>query len=113
MGKNMRYFDLLAKSAKTVITENFSGLPRGFRGGCRNWEILLPLSSEKVRLGELERLQKEMEKLENQIAGLEKKLSKNGFVDKASESVVSNCKKKLQENIDNRNKIRKTIDEIS
>lgn len=113
VGKNMRYFDLLAKSAKTVITDNFSGLPRGFRGGYRNWEILLPFSSEKVRCSELERLQKEMEKLENQIAVVEKKLSKNGFVDKASESVVSNCKKKLQQGIDKRNKIRKTIDEIS
>lgn len=111
--KNMKYFDLLAKSAKTEITADFSGLPKGFRGGCLNWEILLPLDSEKERRGELERLQREMEKLENRIAAVEKELTGERFVGKAPGQVVSNFKKDLQETIDKRNKIRKTMDDLS
>jgi len=111
--QNIKYFDFLTKSAGTEITEDFSGLPRGFRGSCPNWEILLPLNSEKERCGELDRLEKEREKLETRIAEMEKELADDRFVDKAPETVVSNCKKNLQENIDKRNKIRKTIDDLS
>ena len=111
--QNMKYFDFLTKSAGTEITEDFSGLSKGFRGSCPNWEILLPLNSEEERHGELDRLEKEREKLESKIAAMEKKLTDDRFVDKAPETVVSNCKKNLQENIDKRNKIRKTIDDLS
>ncbi len=111
--KNMEYFDLLAKSAKTGITTDFSDLPKGFRGSCPNWEILLPFDSDEERRGELDRLKKEMEKLENRIAAVDTKLAGDGFVDNAPGRTVSNLKKELQENIDKRHKIRKTIDDLS
>lgn len=110
--QNMKYFDFLAKSAKTEIATDFSVLPKGFRGSCTNWEILLPLNSEKERRGELDRLEKEMKKLESKIASMEKKLADDRFVDKTPGTVVSNCKKKLQANIDKRNKIRETIEDL-
>jgi len=92
---------------------DFSTLPKGFKGVCLNWEILLPFDSEEDRLNELTRLKKELEKLKNQVTHLEKKLSNESFVNKAPESVVSNFKKNLQESIDKRDKIRNTISDLS
>lgn len=111
--KNMKYFDLLAKSAKTEITADFSGLPKGFRGSCPNWEILLPLDSEKERRGELDRLENEMEKIENRIASIESKLNGGDLVDTAPGTAVSDLKKDLQKCIDRRAGIRKTLDDLS
>jgi valyl-tRNA synthetase len=111
--KNVKYFNFLTKSARTDIVSDFSNLSRGFKGVCLNWEILLPFDSEKDRLNELARLEKEWEKLKKQVDNLEKKLSNKSFVDKAPESVVSNFKKNLHENIDKRDKIQKTINDLS
>ncbi|MCP5101809.1 MAG: valine--tRNA ligase, partial [bacterium] len=111
--KNIKYFDFLTKSAKTEITADFKALPKGFRGVCLNWEILLPFDSDKDLLQELARLKKDVEKLENQINSLETKLSNEGFIKKAPEAVVATFKKNLQENIDKRDKIRKTINDLS
>jgi valyl-tRNA synthetase len=110
---NMKYFNFLTKSARTEIVSDFSNLSRGFRGVCLNWEILLPFDSEEDRLNELVRLKKESEKLKNQLNNLEKKLSNESFIDKAPESVVTNFKKNFQENIDKRDKIQKTINDLS
>jgi valyl-tRNA synthetase len=111
--KNIKYFNSLCNSAGTEIVSDFSGLSRGFRGVCLNWEILLPFDSEEDRLNELARLNKETEKMDERIAALEEKLSNESFVDKAPGRVISDFKKNLQENIDKRNKIRKTIDDLS
>jgi valyl-tRNA synthetase len=109
----MKYFDFLTKSAKTQIVEDLSALPKGFRGVCLNWEVLLPFDSDADRLNELERLQKEFGKVDKQIKSLESKLGNDSFVNKAPEHVVANFKKNLQENIDKRDKISKTISDLS
>jgi valyl-tRNA synthetase len=111
--RNVKYFDFLTKSDSTQLVANFDGIPKGFRGVCLNWEILLPFDSDEALANELTRLKKELEKSDKQIAGLENKLSNEGFVSKAPEHVVANFKKNLQENIDKRDKIRKTIDDLS
>ncbi|NIM15844.1 MAG: valine--tRNA ligase [Candidatus Aminicenantes bacterium] len=110
---NLKYFDFLTKSVKTEIVADFSKLGKGFKGVCLNWEILLPFESDEDRLNELARLKKEVEKIEKQINSIEQRLSNESFVNKAPESVVANFKKSLQENIDKRDKIRKTIKDLS
>lgn len=111
--KNINYFNLLTRSTKTEIVNDFSALPRGFRGVCLNWEILLPLDSEEDRLNELTRLEKLIQKQDGRIANMENKLADETFTAEASEHAVSSLKKSLQESIDKRNKIRKTIDDLS
>ena len=111
--RNVKYFDFLTKSEKTEIMDDFSSLAKGFRGVCLNWEILLPFDSDEDRLNELNRLKKEAEKLDKQIVSLENKLGNQGFISKAPEHVVANFKKNLQENMDKRDKLRKTIDDLS
>jgi valyl-tRNA synthetase len=113
MNRNLKYYDFLTKSEKTEIVTDFVDIPKGFRGVCLNWEILLPFDSDEALLNEIVRLKKELEKSDKQITGLENKLSNEGFVSKAPEHVVANFKKNLQEHIDKRDKIRKTIDDLS
>jgi valyl-tRNA synthetase len=109
----MKYFDSLTRSAKTEIVTDFSHLSKGYKGVCLNWEIRLPFDNDEVRLKVLTRLKKEQKKIENQVNDLEKKLSNDQFVRKTPGSVVLNLKKNLQETIDQRNKIQKTIDDLS
>lgn len=110
---NMKYFDSLTRSAKTEIVTDFSHLSKGFKGVCLNWEVFLPFDNDEDRLKELARLKKELEQIENQVNDLEKKLSNDRFVRKTPGPVVFNLKKNLQETIDQRNKIHKTIDDLS
>jgi valyl-tRNA synthetase len=110
---NMKYFDSLTRSAKTEIVTDFSHLSKGFKGVCLNWEVFLPFDNDEDRLKELARLKKELGKIENQVNDLEKKLSNNRFVRKTPGPVVLNLKKSLQETIVQRNKIQKTINDLS
>jgi len=107
------YFDFLTKSIKTEIKDDFSNLPKGFRGICLDWEILLPFSNNGDRLEELKRLKKEFDKVKNQIKKLGENLSNKDFVTKAPESIVSDFKKNLQVFIDKKEKIQKTISDLS
>jgi valyl-tRNA synthetase len=113
LNRNMKYFDSLTRSAKTEIVTDFSHLPKGFKGVCLNWEILLPFDNDEDRLKELNRLKKELEKIETQVNDLEKKLSTDRFLKKTPGPVVLSLKKNLQETIDQRNKIQKNIDDLS
>lgn len=107
------YFDFLTKSIKTEIKDDFSNLPKGFRGIYLGWEILLPFSNNGDRLEELKRLKKEFDKVKNQIKKLRGNLSNKDFVTKAPEPIVSDFKKNLQVFIDKKEKIQKTISDLS
>jgi len=111
--KNMKYFNNLTQSVKTEIVCDFSDLPKGFKGSYLNWEILLPLNKDEDKITELNRLNKERENLEIRIKDMEKKLSDNRFLKKTPHPTIRGLKKKLQEVIGKRNKIQKTIDDLS
>jgi valyl-tRNA synthetase len=113
LNRNMKYFDSLTRSTNTEIVTDFSRLPKGFKGVCLNWEILLPFDNDEDRLKELNRLKKELEKIEAQANDLEKKLSNDRFIKRTPGPMVLNLKKKLQETIDQRNKIQKNINDLS
>ena len=90
ISKELTYFDFLTRSLHTEIVEDFSRLPKGFRGVAQNWEILLPFNEEKDRINELDRLQKELIKITGQIDSIDKKLSNQEFLKKAPETVIAN-----------------------
>jgi valyl-tRNA synthetase len=113
MREHIRYFDFLSRSLRTEIVDDFSGLAKGFRGVSQNWEILLPFADDQDRLRELQRLQGEHDKLGKLITQMEAKLSGGGFADKAPAEVILNFKKNLQEYIEKKAKIGKTIDDLS
>ena len=111
--KHLKYFDFLSRSLKTEIVADLSLLPKGFRGVSQNWEILLPFVDDQDRQQELQRLRGEHDKLAKLIAQMEGKLSGGGFADKAPAEVIQNFKKNLQEYIEKKAKISKTIDDLS
>ncbi len=109
----IKYYNFLTKSSKTEIVSNFSDLPRGYRGVYLNWEILLPFENEEDREKELERLKKELRKTEDLIVSIEKRLENKNFVKKAPSDIVNGFKKTLQESVDKKSKIEKTISDLS
>jgi valyl-tRNA synthetase len=111
--KHLKYFDFLSRSLKTEIVDDFSALPRGFRGVSQNWEILLPFVDDQDRQRELQRLRGEHDKLDKLIVQMEGKLSGGGFADKAPAEVILIFKKNLQEYIEKKAKIGRTIDDLS
>ncbi len=107
------YFNFLTKAAETKIVSNFESLPKGFRGVSQNWEILLPIDNVDNLKNEINRLSKELIKLDSIIERNESKLSNEGFVSKAPESVILKFKTTLQESIEKKNKIKNTIGDLS
>jgi len=113
MLKHLKYFNFLSRSQQTEIVADLSVLAKGFRGVSQNWEILLPFANDQDRLRELQRLNGEHDKLSRQISQMESKLNSGGFVDKAPAEIILNFKKNLQEYIEKKAKIGKTIDDLS
>jgi len=113
MRSHLKYFDFLSRSLKTEIVDDLSVLPKGFRGVSQNWEILLPFTDDQDRRRELQRLTIEHDKLGKQIAQMESKLGNSEFVGKAPAEIILNFKKNLQETIEKKAKIGKTIDDLS
>jgi valyl-tRNA synthetase len=113
MLKHLPYFNFLSRGLQTEIVADFSGLAKGFRGVSQNWEILLPFANDQDRLRELQRLNGEHDKLSKLIGQMENKLSSSGFVDKAPAEIILNFKKNLQEYIEKKAKIGKTIADLS
>jgi valyl-tRNA synthetase len=111
--KHLKYYDFLSRSLQTEIVADLSLLPKGFRGVSQNWEILLPFASDQDRQQELLRLRGEHEKLGKLIGQMESKLGSGGFAEKAPAEVIQNFKKNLQEYIEKKAKIGKTIDDLS
>ena len=108
----LKYFNFLTRSSKTEISENLADKEKGFRGVVGAWEILLPFENDTDRLNELERLKKEVEKLTAQIHSLEGKLVNAQFLAKAPEKVVSEFKQNLQDAIEKKGKIEKTLKDL-
>jgi valyl-tRNA synthetase len=113
MVKHLKYFNFLSRSLQTEIVADLSLLAKGFRGVSQNWEILLPFANDDDRQRELQRLNVEHDKLGKLIGQMEGKLAGSGFVDKAPAEVIQNFKKNLQEYIEKKAKIGKTIDDLS
>ena len=110
---HLKYFDFLSRSLQTEIVDDLSVLAKGFRGVSQNWEILLPFTDDGDRLRELQRLNGEHDKLGKLISQMESKLGSSGFADKAPAEIILNFKKNLQEYIEKKAKIGKTIDDLS
>lgn len=90
------YFEKLA-SASEVVFPNRGDVPKDtisaiIPGG----EIFLPLEDLIDREKEIERLNKEMEKLKGEVLRVSKKLSNPGFVNKAPEKVVNEEREKQE-----------------
>jgi len=108
-----RYFDFLARSERTEIVVDFPAGQRGFKGVVQGWEILLPFASDEDRLQELGRLRNEHKKISGHVVQLEERLGKPDFQEKAPADVVQAMKQNLQEAIEKKGRIERTIHDLS
>lgn len=89
------YFEKLASASEVEFIKNKNSVPENsvsvvIRGG----ELFMPLLDLVDREKELERLNKEKDKLQGEIDRVEKKLNNQSFVSKAPEAVVAEEKAK-------------------
>ncbi len=88
-GQSERYFTQLGGASALEVTDNKDNLPEDKISVVQDrLEIFLPLDELIDYEKERERLRKEKENLEGEIERVEKKLSNEGFVNKAPEKVV-------------------------
>ena len=106
------YFAALTKADPVGVVASLEGLPKGFKGVLPGWEILLPFDRDEDRLQEIDRLEKEVEKINGFIASLEGKLSNPAFVGKAPQTVVLQTRTSLQEQQDRRDKVQSTLHDL-
>jgi len=109
----LKYFDFLTKSSGAEIVEDLSVYQKGFRGVIRKWEILLPFENEEERKNEINRLKTELKKTLKLIENVEAKLSNENFINRAPGNIISGFKNTLQESLDKKEKLEKTIDDLS
>jgi valyl-tRNA synthetase len=114
--KNLLYFDKMVGSSGTQIVNDFSYLPRGFKGTCPNWEILIPLNDDEQKSNVLADLAGEVANLDNRIMHLEDKLSGSDMDDTGSKDLIPGImalKRNLRACLNRRDKIRKAINDLS
>ena len=75
-------------------------------------ELFVPLGELVDLKVELERLNKDLANIENEIARASGKLSNNGFLEKAPKALVESEREKLNKYIDMRDKLRKQIEDF-
>ncbi|SHJ61364.1 valyl-tRNA synthetase [Clostridium amylolyticum] len=93
--KGKAYIEKLAFANEVVFLESKEGLPNNLVSALsKGGEFFMPLLDLIDKDKELERLNKEKEKLTLEIERVNKKLSNNGFVAKAPEAVVNEEKEK-------------------
>ncbi|WLF70708.1 valine--tRNA ligase [Clostridium septicum] len=89
------YIEKLASALEVVFIEDKSLVPENavslvVKGG----ELFMPLLDLVDKEKELDRLNKEMKKLQGEVERIDKKLSNQGFVSKAPEAVINGEKEK-------------------
>ncbi len=75
-------------------------------------EIYIPLGELVDMSKEIDRIKKELQSVENEIARASGKLSNNGFLDKAPKTLVEAERAKLNVHLDTREKLKKQLKEL-
>lgn len=109
---HLEYVKKLAKVEKILIDQNLEK-PKGSASSViKNAEIFVPLEGLIDIEIEKNRLQKEITKLENALAGIEKKLSNEKFLSNAAPEVVENEKMKKESWEENLKKLKNNLNNL-
>ncbi|MEJ2528943.1 MAG: class I tRNA ligase family protein, partial [Gammaproteobacteria bacterium] len=94
---NRHYLDFLARTESVEILAAGDDGPESATALVGEMKLLIPLSGLIDKDAELERLNKEMSRLQQDLERCENKLANPGFVDKAPEAVIQKERDKMQE----------------
>lgn len=98
LSQNQSFLMSLAKLESITWLDSGENAPESATALVGDMSLLIPLAGLIDKQAELERLDKNMKKLQAEIARISGKLSNASFVDKAPEAVVSKEREKLAEN---------------
>ncbi|MDY2946864.1 MAG: class I tRNA ligase family protein, partial [Mannheimia varigena] len=102
----------MAKLDSVKVLETGENAPLSVAKLVANGEILIPMAGFINKEAELSRLTKEMDKLKNEVARIEGKLSNEAFVAKAPEQVIAKEREKMQEYLSGLEKLQGQYQEI-
>ena len=94
---NRHYLDFLARTKSAEILAAGDDGPESATALVGEMKLLIPLSGLIDKDAELERLNKEMSRLQQDLERCEKKLANPGFVDKAPDAVIQKERNKMEE----------------
>jgi valyl-tRNA synthetase len=108
------YIEKLASAQEVIFIEDKNEVPANavslvVRGG----ELFMPLLDLVDKEKELERLNKEVKKLEGEIERIDKKLSNQGFVSKAPEAVIEGEKAKREKYVEMLDAVKVRVDSLN
>ncbi len=108
------YFETLLRLGSFTIQQGAAGKEKGFHSVGVEGDIVVAVKlPESLREREIERLQKEIDKLETEQKAVQKKLSNENFISKAPADVVEKEKKRLQRVQTELEKIREKMVELT
>ena len=96
LAANRRYLDFLARTESVRILDSNEEAPEAATALVGDLKLLIPLADLINKDAELQRLEKELGKLQSEVERAGKKLANPGFTDKAPQAVVQKEKEKLE-----------------
>jgi valyl-tRNA synthetase len=109
----IEYIKKLAKVEQITVDSKITKPKASASAILKDAEIFIPLEGLIDLDVERQRLQKEIQRLENSIVGVEKKLSNEKFVNNAPAEVVEKERAKLKDWQENLRKLREILDSLS
>lgn len=110
--QNRSYLERFCNPSELTIGTNVSLDEKAMTAVVTGAELILPLQGLINIEEEIARLQKELAKLDKEVERVQKKLSNQGFIAKAPESVIEEEKAKEKDYVEKREAVQARIDEL-
>ena len=121
-GKNIRdeilrhkeYICSLASLKEIEVLEQFPSDKKYLKGVAGNMELAIPIESGLIDFNvEKKRLERELQKITDDIEKLQKRMKNKGFIERAPEKVVKETKQGLKEMEEKRGKLERNLGQIN
>lgn len=109
---NREYLEFFCKPSELEIGTDLTSPAKSMSAVVTGAELYLPLAGLINIEEEVKRLEKEREKLNNEVERVQKKLSNEKFVNKAPEQIVNEEREKEKDYLDKRTKVEERIAEL-
>jgi valyl-tRNA synthetase len=109
---NRKYLENFCRPSHLEIATDLKAPEKSMSAVVTGAELYLPLAGLIDITEEVKRLEKELEKLNNEVDRVQKKLTNENFVNKAPEAIVNEEKAKEKDYLDKRKKVEERIAEL-